>query len=71
MEFWAGLYNPELQSALVDDVKIIMSCAHRVLSQQARPTVIRRLQASSHNRGTSEAHASDAHPPSADEEASD
>ena len=71
IEFWANLYNPELQGALIDGVKIILSCAHRVLAHQARHAVIHRLQDSSDNYGSGEQHTSFVHLSSMEEEASD
>jgi len=39
MNYWAGLYNAELQGMLEDGVKVLLSYAYRALSQQeqARP----------------------------------
>ena len=34
INFWAGLYSPEVQNQLAAGVKIILSCAHRVLARQ-------------------------------------
>ena len=36
MTYWAGLYKEELQGGLVEGVKDLLACAHRVLAQQAR-----------------------------------
>lgn len=32
-----GLYKTDLQEKLLDGVKVLLSCAHKVLAQQARP----------------------------------
>ena len=37
MSFWADLYDAELQSKIMDSVKLVLSCAYKVLMQQARP----------------------------------
>nr|TKW34758.1 hypothetical protein SEVIR_2G327000v2 [Setaria viridis] len=37
MTYWAGLYKTDLQEKLLDGVKVLLSCAHKVLAQQARP----------------------------------
>ena len=39
IEFWAGLYTPELQGQLAAGVKIILSWAHRVLARQVHTTL--------------------------------
>jgi hypothetical protein len=31
MTYWAGLYSSEIQQKLIDGVKVLLSCAHRVL----------------------------------------
>ena len=36
MSFWADLYDAELQSKIMDSVKLVLSCAYKVLMQQAR-----------------------------------
>jgi len=56
---------------LIDGVKIILSCAHRVLAHQPRHAVIHRLQDSSDNYGSGEQHTSFVHLSSMEEEASD
>jgi len=33
MNYWAGLYNAEFQEKLMDGVKVLLSCTHRVLAQ--------------------------------------
>ena len=38
IEFWAGLYTPELQGQLAAGVNIILSWAHRVLARQVHTT---------------------------------
>jgi hypothetical protein len=35
MTYWARLYNSELQGKLMDGVKTLLACAHRVLAHQA------------------------------------
>ena len=39
IEFWAGLYTPELQGQLAAGVNIILSWAHRVLARQVHTTL--------------------------------
>jgi len=36
MIYWAGLYGAEMQGKIVDGVKLLLSCASRVLAQQQR-----------------------------------
>ncbi|PUZ49950.1 hypothetical protein GQ55_6G020400 [Panicum hallii var. hallii] len=39
MSYWAGLDNSDFQVKLMDGVKVMLACAHRVLARQARPTL--------------------------------
>jgi hypothetical protein len=34
MSYWAGLYGSDMQNKIMDGVKLLLSCAHRVLVQQ-------------------------------------
>lgn len=45
MNYWAGLYASHFQEIIIDGVKILISCAHRVLAQQGRPVIVSRLLA--------------------------
>ena len=44
MMYWAGLYNSEFQGRVLEVVKTLLACAHRVLAHQNR-TVVMRLPA--------------------------
>jgi len=37
MSYWAGLYSSDMQNKIMDGVKLLLSCANRVLVQQQRP----------------------------------
>ena len=47
MTYWTGLYNAEFQEKLLDGVKVLLSCAHRVLAQQGTKTSLLQLPAPS------------------------
>jgi hypothetical protein len=40
MSYWAGLYSSDMQNKIMDGVKLLLSCAHRVLVQQQRPPLL-------------------------------
>ena len=50
MTYWAGFYNAKFQEKLLDGVKILLSCAHRVLAQQGLTTPLLQLPAPSDDR---------------------
>ena len=35
MKYWAGLYSSDFQGKLLDGIKVVLACAHKVLAQQA------------------------------------
>jgi len=35
MNYWAGLYTADFQGKLLEGVKTLLACAHKVLAQQA------------------------------------
>ena len=37
MSFWAGLYGSDMQGKILEGVKILISCVHKVMAQQMRP----------------------------------
>ena len=37
MSFWAGLYGTDMQGKILEGVKILISCVHKVMAQQMRP----------------------------------
>ncbi|PAN21233.1 hypothetical protein PAHAL_3G451600 [Panicum hallii] len=39
MSYWAGLYGAEMQSKIMEGVKVLLACAHKVLAQQPRPVL--------------------------------
>jgi hypothetical protein len=45
MNYWAGLYASDFQEKLMDGVKVLLLCTHRVLAHQARPTAVLQLPA--------------------------
>jgi hypothetical protein len=45
MNYWAGLYASDFHEIIIDGVKILISCARRVLAQQGRPVIASRLLA--------------------------
>ena len=38
MSYWAGLYGADMQSKILEGVKILVSCVHKVMAQQRRPS---------------------------------
>ena len=40
MSYWAGLYGSDMQNKTMDGVKLLLSCANRVLVQQQRPPLL-------------------------------
>ena len=34
MTYWAGLYGSDMQGKILDGVKILISCVHKVMAQQ-------------------------------------
>ena len=36
MSFWTGLYGAEMQGKILEGVKILVSCVHKVMAQQKR-----------------------------------
>ena len=37
MSFWTGLYGTDMQGKILEGVKILISCVHKVMAQQKRP----------------------------------
>ena len=37
MSYWAGLYGAEMQGKIVEGVKLLLSCASRMMAQQQHP----------------------------------
>ena len=50
MNYWAGLYNAEFQEKLLDGVKVLLSCTHRVPAQQGPVALLLQLPAPSDTR---------------------
>ena len=40
MSYWAGLYGSDMQNKTMDGVKLLLSCANRVLVQQQHPPLL-------------------------------
>ena len=40
MSYWAGLYGSDMQNKIMDGVKLLLSCANRVLVQQQHPPLL-------------------------------
>jgi len=40
MSYWAGLHGSDMQNKTMDGVKLLLSCANRVLVQQQRPPLL-------------------------------
>lgn len=38
LKYWTGLHKEELQVGLLEGVKTLLACAHRVMAQQKRAT---------------------------------
>ena len=36
MSFWEGLYGADMQGKILEGVKILVSCVHKVMAQQKR-----------------------------------
>ena len=44
MTYWAGLYGADMQGRIVEGVKVLIACAHKVLAQQNRPSPVLLLE---------------------------
>ena len=38
LKYWAGLYGSDMQGKILEGVKILISCVHKVMAQQRRPS---------------------------------
>ena len=38
MTYWAGLYGADMQGKILEGVKILVSCVHKVMAQQRHPS---------------------------------